>query len=46
MPVVVSYVDDRVSQEGRPYKKFDVVVGEAPEPAGGGESSTDDDIPF
>ena len=46
MPVVVSYVDDRVSQEGRPYKKFSIAVGEAPKPAGGGESSTDDDIPF
>jgi hypothetical protein len=46
MPVVVSYVDDSVSQEGRPYKKFDVVVGEAPKPSTDETEGGDDDIPF
>lgn len=47
MPVIVAYLGEKVGQEtGRTYKAFDVVVGEAPEPAGSGESSTDDDIAF
>jgi hypothetical protein len=52
-PVIVRYTGEKIGQEsGRPYKAFDVVIGDDVNPVRSGEetnssaAAADDDIPF